>query len=172
MSKFFLFLLGIVAVACTEISYKEPQPKGVKSLSKIPTKLQGKYLLEDKDTVYLFEEGLRGKDNGKEEFLLLSDSIVLKEYKGNYFVSYKDGDFWLLRILKHKKNGDLFFLSMDNVPDEENQKKTFIEKLSRETPVIENGSHFIIEPSARKLNSLLKKGFFKEQEKAWLKKIN
>ena len=84
MRKFMFFFLGIAAIACTEISYKEPQPKGIKSLSEIPTNLHGKYLM-DKDTVYLFDKGLRGKDQGKEEVLYLSDSIVLKEYKKYYF---------------------------------------------------------------------------------------
>lgn len=166
----FLFL-GIATIACTEIAYKEPQPKGIKSLSKIPIKLQGKYLM-DKDTVYLFDKGLRGKDQGKEEVLYLSDSTVLKEYKKLYFLSYRDGNVWLLRILKPKENGDLFFLEMGNVPDDETQKKIFIEKLSKEIKVIETEGHYIIEPSPKKLQRLIKKGFFKEQEKAWLKKIN
>lgn len=167
-----LFLIGVTFVACTEISYKEPQPMGIKPLTKIPSRLHGKYILDEKDTVVFFDKGLRGKEDGKEEVLYLSDSIVLKAYKNQYFVNYRDGNVWLLRILTHKKNGDLFLSAMENVPDDEAQRKIFIEKLSKETSVIESNSHYIIEPSPKKLNSLIKKGFFKEQEKPWMKKIN
>ncbi|HEY3430594.1 MAG TPA: hypothetical protein VGK39_07960 [Cyclobacteriaceae bacterium] len=170
MNKLVLFLAGISAIACTEISYKEPQPAGVKPLTTIPSKFHGKYL-SDKDTVVFFENGLRGKDKGKEEVLFLSDSIVLKEYKSHYFVSYRDGNVWLLRILMRKKNGDLYLLEMENVPEDETQKKEFLSNLSKEIPVIESESHYIIEPSPKKLYSLIKKGYFKEQEKPWMKKI-
>ena len=166
-----LFLAGIALVACTEISYKEPQPTGVKALTKIPTKFHGQYL-SDKDTVTFFEKGIRGKEKGKEVFLYLSDSIVLKEYKNNCFVSYRDGNVWLLRILTKSRNGDLYLMAMENVPDDEAQKKIFLDKLRKETPVIETENHYIIEPSPRKLNRLVKKGFFKDSEgKPWMKKI-
>ena len=127
MRKIVILLIGIVSIGCTEISYKEPQPKGVKPLNELPSKLHGKYLM-DNDTVYLFDKGLRGYEDGKKEFVLLSDTIVFKEYKGNYFFSYRDGDVWLLRILRQEKNGDISFLSMDDVPDNEAQRKIFLEK--------------------------------------------
>lgn len=171
MNKLALFLIGVAFVACTEISYKEPQPAGIKPLTKVPSRFHGKYI-SDKDTVEFFEKGLRGKDEGKEEVLYLSDSIVLKVYKREYYISYRDGNVWLLRILTQKKNGDLFLSAMEEVPDDETKKKIFMEELSKETPIIQSNSHYIIDPTPKKLRSLIKKGFFKEQEKPWMKKIN
>lgn len=201
MKNILFIFIATALVSCTEISYKEPQPKGIKSLTKIPAKLHGKYLM-DKDTVFLFENGLRGrdKDTGKETVLQIpSDTLVMKEYKGNYYLSYRDGDYWLLRILKVAKNGDIKLLSMDLVPGDgfekvdldtiavtvqtnslkaeeskistDAKRKEFLEKISKITPVKEIDSHFIIDPSPRKLNQLLKKGFFKELKDGTLKKI-
>jgi len=153
-------------LACTEISYKEPQPKRIKSLESVPEKLHGSYLW-DGDTVIFFDKGFRVKDK-KEDVLYLSDSIVLKKYKNHYFVNYREGFEWRLRILKPLKNGDLMFLEMENVPEDEAERKIFIEKLSAVTPVIEtsidSSKHYIIDPSAKKLYALISKGFFKERK--------
>lgn len=170
MNKFVLFLIGIFAVACTEISYKEPQPRGIQALTKIPSSLHGVYLM-DNDTVTFFENGLRGKENGKEEVLTLSDSIVLKKYKKHYFISYRDGNVWLLRILRKDKNGDLYFMEMDHVPDDEAQRKIFLDKLSAEIPVIRSDPHYIIDPSPKELYRLIKKGYFKDDGVPGLKRI-
>lgn len=173
VNKLTFFLLAIVFTACTEISYKEPQPKGIKILASVPEKLHGTYLM-DGDTVTFFAQGFRAMDNKKEDVLYLSDSITLKKYKNYYFVSYREGYEWLLRILKPQKNGDLLMLEMDHVPDDVVQRKQFIETLSKETPVIETTvdsvTHFVIDPSAKKLYDLIQKGFFKEKKP--LVKIN
>lgn len=172
MNKSAFFLLTIVFTACTEISYKEPQPKGISSLTSVPEKLCGKYLL-DGDTVIFFDKGFKAIDK-KEDVLYLSDSIVLKKYKSYYFVSYRQGFEWLLRILKPQKNGDILMLEMDNVPEDVAQRKLFIEKLSKETPVIETTvdsvTHYVIDPAPKKLYELIEKGYFKEGKP--LKKID
>ncbi len=172
MNKLILFLLGILLIACTEISYKEPQPKGIKSLTEVPSKLHGTYLWQG-DTITFFDKGFRVKDK-QADFLYLSDSIVLKKYKNHYFVSYREQHEWLIRVLKPQKNGNLLYLEMENVPENDDEKKIFIEKLSKETPVIKNTidsvTHYMIDPSPKKLYTLVKKGFFKE--KSTLKKIN
>ena len=172
MNKITPFLLAVLFLACTEISYKEPQPKGIKSLTSVPEKLHGTYLW-DGDTITFFDKGFRAKDK-KEDVLYLSDSITLKKYKNYYFVSYREGYEWLLRILKPQKNGDLLMLEMELVPEEAAQRKLFIETLSKETPVIETTvdsvTHYVIDPSPKKLHELVKKGFFKEKKP--LVKIN
>lgn len=171
MNKLIQFLLVISVLACTEITYNEPQPKGIKSLAKVPVNLQGTYLWKE-DTITFFERGFRAKDK-KEDVLFLSDSIVIKNYKNHYFISYRESGDWLLRILKPLKNGDLTYLEMENVPEEEPKRKLFLDKLSKETPVIKNTvdsvTHYLIDPSPKKLLTLIKRGYF--QEKGTLVKI-
>src|SRR5688572_4481650 len=166
MNKSAIFLLAIVFTACTEISYKEPQPKGISSLPSVPEKMWGKYIM-DGDTVIFFDKGFRAIDK-KEDVLYLSDSIVLKKYKGYYFVSYRESYEWLLRILKPQTNGDLLMFEMDNVPEDATQRKVFVEALSKETPVIETTvdsvTHYVIDPSPKKLHELIEKGYFKQKK--------
>jgi hypothetical protein len=168
-------LLAVLATSCLEISYKEPQPKGVKSLTKIPKKLQGNYQLTENevlldDIVVVFENGYRlePKDkNEKVEEFLLSDSLVMKYYKGYYFINSRAAYNWHLRVLQRKKNGDLELLEMENIPENEGSRKEFLERLNAEVPVITteiNGRpQYVIDPAPRKLMALIKKGFFKEK---------
>jgi len=160
--------IGLFLVSCTEISYKEPQPKGKKILSQIPGKLHGKYLLyedgEPVDTLIVFNSGYK---IGKDEVASLSDSIVLKYYKGYYFLNMRTDFAWYLRVIKQQKNGDMVYLEMEGVPANEEDEKKFIEKLSAETPVAQTVSddktYYVIDPSPKKLVELIQKGFFKEQ---------
>lgn len=173
MNKLTLLLAGSLLAACTEITYKEPQPKGIKPLSEIPSNIQGVYEFGG-DTITFFNHGFRAKEKDKtEEVLYMGDSIILKSYKGYYFVSYPEHNEWLLRILKPQKNGDLVYLEMENVPEDETERKIFLEKLSTEIPVAismkDSVTRYTIDPSSKKLYSLIQKGFFKE--KSILKKI-
>lgn len=180
MRKFVFLLLGIAVIGCTEISYKEPQPKGVKQLLEVPSKLHGMYSWsvegrDQSDTVIFFKNGFRANNKKEKDILYLSsDSLVLKKYKNYYFFNYREGGNWMLRVLEPQKNGDILYLEMENVPEDEQEKKIFIERLSKETPVIETMvdsiKHYTIDPSPKKLYSLIEKGFFKE--KAKLFKIN
>ena len=74
--KFSLILFLVVLISCKEITYKEPQPKGKKSLTEIPFSLQGKYLLIDengidKDTLYINRSGYRTQGGAVEEGVLV-----------------------------------------------------------------------------------------------------
>ena len=167
MKNLVLLFLGIVLFSCTEISYKEPQPKGIKALSKIPSALHGTYHWkgDEQDTIIIFDGGFKSIDK-KEDALYVSDSLVLKKYKGNYYINYRDDSRWLLRILKPQKNGDLLFMQMKNVPQAGAERQEFIQKLSMETPVVESTvdstTYFIIDPSPKKLHKLIESGFFEE----------
>lgn len=170
MNKLILFLLTTVMIACSEVSYNEPQPKGIKSLTEVPAKFHGTYFWQGEtgDTVVFFKDGFRANNKKEEDVLYLnSDSLVLKKYKNYFFISYRDDHRWLLRILKPLKNGNFVYLEMENVPEDAAQRKIFIEKLSKESPVMEDttgiATRYTIDPTPKKLYSLIQKGFFKEK---------
>ncbi|MCU0396518.1 MAG: hypothetical protein MUC73_00310 [Cyclobacteriaceae bacterium] len=175
MKAFALFLLLILLnLACTEISYKEPQPKGIKALKEVPSKLNGRYLIlesdEPVDTLVIDKTGYR---LGKDEVASLSDSLILKYYKGYYFLNLREEYVWYLRVIKREKNGDIQYLQMPEFPDDEEARNQFIQKLSNDIKVtkteVENKTYFIIEPSPKKLMELIQKGYFTGQT---FKKIN
>ena len=63
MHRLLAAILFLSLFACKEISFKEPQPKGKKSLSQVPRELLGSYLVveekggDSKDTLVVTEKG-------------------------------------------------------------------------------------------------------------------
>jgi len=90
-----MLLAGVVA--CTEVPFKVPQPEGVKSLSAIPAKLHGTYQIEKNGTpsgkMVVEANGYRIENDEYDqapEVFLLSDSVVIKNYKGYYFINVRN----------------------------------------------------------------------------------
>jgi hypothetical protein len=132
MNKLSLFVLGISFIACTEITFKEPQPKGIKALAEFPGSLQGKYIVpqdsgsEKFDTVYIESTRYRINSLIKEgEWMnrgVLSDSLALKNYKGFYFLNFYTDEQWVVRVFKQEKNGNIQLYEI-NLSDDEAIKK-------------------------------------------------
>lgn len=174
--KQFICLILLCLFACKEISFQQPQPKGKKTLYKIPAKLRGEYLLSDpgspaKDTLFVAFDGYCIGHDPKEK-RILSDSLVLKYYRGYYFlnINTNTNPEWLLRVIKRERNGDLVYM---NLEEENNDFSAFIKKLSSEVRVdsveMRDGKLYQIDPTPQRLISLIDKGYFK---KITLKKIN
>jgi hypothetical protein len=172
------FLLLVTIASCKEVTFQTPQPKDRSALSSIPKNIQGKYLTrtEDgelsKDTIVITEKGYhfgyfdmadRSKKNESYEQGVLSDTMVLKSYKGYYFLSLNENPEWILRVLKREKNGDLIYMAMD---EKDANFNDFLNKLSMEIRVdsiqTEKETLYQIDPSASKLVELIDKGFFSE----------
>jgi hypothetical protein len=159
--------IGLFLASCSEISYKEPQPRGIKALSQIPPKLQGNYLVTDGEETDTLRVVQQGYTIGNDDEARLSDSLVLKYYKGYYFLSSRDDFAWYLRVTRRQKNGDLLYLELERIPENEEERKNFITKISAVIPVVEtkidDKTYFVIDPSPKQLIELIKKGYFKEQ---------
>lgn len=167
-------LLFVWLCCCKEITYREPQPKGVKALNTIPQSLRGKYLLPDdnrmdRDTLVVDTTTYFAVSDKKDK-RVLGDSLVLKYYKGYYFVNLNDRPEWLLRIIKQEKNGDLSYLM---ISAEEKEFNTLLKNLSSEIRVdsteVNGEKLYQIDPSPKQLMNLIKKGYFKKT--TTLKKI-
>jgi len=160
-------------VACKEISFKQPQPKGIRALATIPGELRGRYLLVDPnsptpDTLFVEMEGYRVGHNPKEKNIL-GDSIVLKSYKGYYFLNINGNPEWFLRVVKRESNGDLLYMSLEQ---EQNDFGSFVKKLSTVINVdsvqLKDEKLYQINPTPKELVTLIDNGYFK---KIILKKI-
>ncbi len=161
--RLFLLLPFVVFVSCKEITYRETQPKGKKSLTEIPSSLRGNYLLIDdngidKDTLVIGNTGYRTKGGAVDEGVL-GDSLVLKKYKGYYFLNINQRPEWALRIIKQEKNGDLSFMSMDD-----KDFNTFVNTLAKEIQIdsteTTNEKLYQIDPTPKQLVGLIKKKYF------------
>lgn len=179
-----IFLLVFVLASCKEISFREPQPKGRKPLSSVPRKLQGKYLTYQengelsKDTVVITQYGYRfgyfdelPASNHREDYEegTLSDTLVLKVYRGYYFLNLYEHPEWLLRVIQQQRNGDLVYMAMEQ---EDVDFNDYVKKLSSEILIdsikMENETLYHIDPTAAKLVELIEKGYFTQTK---LKKI-
>jgi len=160
-------------VACKEISFQQPQPAGIRALANIPVELRGRYLLVDPNspaTDTLFVEGVGYRvGHNRNEKNLLGDSIVLKSYKGYYFLNINGNPEWFLRVIKRERNGDLLLMGLEQ---EQNDFGNFVKKLSGTIGVdsiqLKDEKLYQINPTPKQLVSLIDKGFF---TKRTLKKI-
>jgi hypothetical protein len=185
MLKVIVIITLSILTGCKEISFHEPQPKGKKSLPSIPKNLRGSYLplKEDgslaEDTIVIHEKGYRfgylnpedRNKRSKDEYETgtLSDTLVLKSFKGYYFLNFRENPQWMLRILKIEKNGDLTFMA----PEQEDVDfKDYIKKLSMEIKIdsfqSEKKMIYQIDPTPTELVKLVEKGYF---SKALLKRV-
>jgi hypothetical protein len=170
----FVFIISVLAallvVACKEVTFRDPQPKGIRSLQQVPTRMQGYYLVADDsgkvDTLVISTNSFYSKREPTKDSRHLSDTLIMKTYKGYYFFNQRDRNdpTWLLRIVKQEKNGDLHYLAMDDERFNE-----FLVKLSREIRVdsvdLGKGMIYTIDPTPKQLMSLIEKGYFIKQAK-------
>jgi hypothetical protein len=177
MNKVSKILAFLLIVGCKEVSFKDPQPKGKKALASVPKILQGKYLAiteegqPAKDTVIITSNGYRfgyydpaeraGHRNDKYDVGILSDSLVLKSYKGYYFFNLNENPEWLLRVLKQERNGDLWYMALEQKNVDFND---YLRKLSLELPIdsmtTEKETLYQIDPTPNELIALINKGYF------------
>jgi hypothetical protein len=169
-----LIWIALVASSCKEVSFSVPQPAGIPALKEVPTALQGKYQAKDqpkdekKDTLIIESWGYHFKDRAEKDWLgrgVLNDTLVLKYYQNYYFVNFKSGSQWVLRLVKQLDNGDIEFLSVDIQDDA--KRKEMIRKLSRKFTLkeVKNGddTYYQINPTPAQLMQLIKEGYFTGQ---------
>jgi len=161
----------LMLYSCKEVSFTDAQPAGVTALTEIPTELKGKYLIVNKatgeknDSLIIESWGYRLKDKDDKDWLgkgTLSDSLVVKFYKDYYFINFRSGNQWVLRLVKKKPSGDLEFLSIDIQDDA--RRKGLVKKLSNRFTLkeIKKGDDvfYQINPTPAQLLQLIKEGYF------------
>jgi hypothetical protein len=109
--------------------------------------------------------GYHFKDSKDNDWLgrgTLSDSLVLKYYANVYFVNFRAGDQWVLRLIRQKPSGAIEFLSI-NLSDDV-KRKEILKKLSKRFPVKEiekkDDIFYQINPTKEQLMKLIQEGYF------------
>ncbi|MBT1703091.1 hypothetical protein [Chryseosolibacter indicus] len=174
MKRVVAFLLLISLFSCKEVSFKEAQPVSRRPLVSVPKILRGKYLTYKengelaKDTVIINSMGYRfgyfspeerTKATNQYDDGVLSDSMVLKSYKGYYFLSLNQKPEWILRVIKLQKNGDLLYMAPEQPGVNINE---YIKRLSTLMPVdstrVNDKTIYQIDPSPQQLIDLIEEG--------------
>ena len=166
----FFSVLALLLYSCKEVSFPEPQPAGVTALAQVPKSLQGRYIgIDDKgadtDTLIIESTGYHFRDAKDNDWLgkgQLCDSLVIKFYQNYYFVNFRSGDQWVLRLLKQKPSGSIEFMSIPVSDDA--KRKEILKKLSKKFEVKElkrkDDTFYGIKPTKEQLMELIKEGFF------------
>ncbi len=157
--------------SCKEVTFREPQPAGIAPLKEVPSAIRGSYATRDKatgeigDTLIIESWGYHFKDMEDKDWLgkgRLSDTLVVKFYENYYFVNFKEGDQWVLRLIKEKSPGVLEFMLIDIQDD--SKRKEMLRKISRKVPIKEidrnDDTFYQINPTPAQLMALIKEGFF------------
>lgn len=165
---------ALLLASCKEVSFPEPQPAGVQRLKEVPSALRGKFVGvnaqgNDTDTLIIESWGYHFRDTNDKDWLgkgVLSDSLVVKFYQDHYFVNFRTGDQWVLRVIRQKTGGAIDFLSIPVGDDA--QRKEILRKLSRKFTVKEvqrkDDTFYQINPTREQLMELLRDGFFTGNE--------
>lgn len=120
----YLFLLAILLSACDQVIYTDSQPVKTKSLLVIPAALQGKWIDQNGDTLSVYDNYFHypSKEFTIEEPEYLSDSAILKQYKGKYFYNRRiligSDIFWLTYMIDPIEDGkalDLYTMDPDDI---------------------------------------------------------
>jgi hypothetical protein len=161
-------LVLLPLMACEQVLFREPQPRGVKPMSAIPGKIQGKYLLdvedgsEEPDTVYIHEKEFRIGTEGN-DIRRLGDSIRFTSYKGWYFVSFREKTLWDVKALKRTPDHDLEYYSIDLTGTDE-KRDSLLRVINDLVPVqnihADGDTLHVIDPTPRQLLSMVRKGYF------------
>lgn len=161
---------AMLLYSCKEVSFREPQPTGVTALKEVPKALHGRYVGiaekgDDTDTLIIESWGYHFRDNKEKDWLgkgVLSDSLVVKFYQDYYFVNFRSGDQWVLRVIHQKTDGSIEFLSIPVGDDA--KRKDILKKLSKKFTVKEiqrkDDTFYQINPTRDQLMQLIREGFF------------
>jgi len=162
---------SLLLFSCKEVTFKEPQPAGVPALTEVPPGLRGTYQAFDQttgdfsDTLIIESWGYRMKDKDDKDWLgrgTLSDTLVVKYHENYYFVNFKSGGQWVLRLVKQAADGSIGFLAIDIQDDA--KRKDILKKISKKLKVSEfkhkDDTYYQINPTSQQLMTLIKEGFF------------
>ena len=174
-----IVIWALLLCSCKEVSFREPQPAGVSSLTEIPKSLHGNYIAidekgNDTDTLIVEPWGYHFRDTKEKDWLgkgVISDSLVVKSYQNYYFVNFRSGDQWVLRLIRQKPNGSIEFMAIPVGDDA--KRKDILKKLSKKFPVKEiqkkDDTFYQINPTRDQLMQLIREGFFTGNELSKIK---
>ncbi len=162
----YMMLILLTFSGCDQVIFLEPQPEKVNELVEIPQTLQGTYLDQDGDTMYIDKQSFSYNSAefiGLEE-VNLSDSVVLKKYKGHYYynaaIRLEDGKYWLCYILYPEDGGsgfDLYAMDPDDVV-----KLAKLQEITSKIKDIEEGdkNYYLFDPKKKDYKKIISDTIF------------
>jgi len=117
---FFVFIASIFS-SCGNLVYQHPVPQKSAVLKEFPKELQGVYVNNGSDTLYIYKTNYQYGRIGSMRSLSgeLSDKLTLKKYQDYYFLNFRNEDgFWNMigaRLIDGKLK--LYLIELENKGD-------------------------------------------------------
>ncbi len=150
-------LLLLLLSSCVEVGFKHPQPSKGKSLSEVPKEIIDFYSDIKSDSTSGNIKDLYNADDFDKS---LSETTILKKWKGKYFLNEKEDSLWHIIMIVPVANNKFDTYRLDG-DDEQTQKKlnriTEVEEIRSEDGELE---HLILDPTNREFNKIVKSGAF------------
>ena len=106
-------------------------------------------------TVRSFGDSVKVFSRKDDELFKISDQQILREYKGYYFLNYKDSnDYWKVKILNLVKDTLEFDYILSDDDMENVRNITMVETVQDST---EESSKYFLKPTKREMKKILKK---------------
>lgn len=161
-----LIVLALMLAGCDQVIFPEPQPKKEKPLTSIPLPLQGTFLDENGDSLYVYEDHFSYMNDDLVNFedIYLSDSAVLKSYIGHYFLNIKifigDETYWLTYIIEplpEDQGIDLYSMDPDDVV-----RLAKLQEVTSKVRDIEKGdqAYYLFDPKRRHYKKIISDTIF------------
>jgi len=152
----YLFLLLLVQ-SCSNIVYYSAVPEGQAELKEFPSLLQGKYIVNEGDTLEILSSSYRYGHQGEMDYLQgdLNNELVLKEKDGFYFLNFKSDDSFWEMIAAQAFPDKLILYSIDTKNSNDIKIINEVLKSGKAKSFKEEGK-YIIKPSDEEIIQLLK----------------
>lgn len=157
-------LLGFMAMAtlqsCMETRFKEPQPIEKREKSSFPKSIQGLYMSDDGDSVFIENDHISGpigpKNTGTFPELQIGDSLKIKKYKKRIFVNLLDKkNYWNVALIDYSSKGHLhvYYIDPKSPKTKDLRKITKVEEYKNDKGKTE---YLLLNPSKSEWKQIIK----------------
>ena len=150
-------LLLVMLSSCVEVGFKHTQPSKANNLSEIPKEMIDFYANKKSDSA---SGGINDLYNSDDFDTSLSETTILKKWKGKYFLNQKEDGLWHVFMIVPVSNDKFETYQLDG------GNENTVELLKRITEVEEVFSDdgelesLILDPTNREFKKIIKSGAF------------
>ena len=155
LSKTLIIL--VLLSSCVEVGFKNPQPLKARNLEEIPKEMLDFYTNQKKDST---ENSITDLYSVDDFDATLSETTILKKWKGNYFLNQKENDLWHVFMIVPSSNNMYETYQLDGG----NEKTvSLLKKITEVEEVFSDDGELkslILDPSHREFKKIVKSGAF------------
>ena len=145
------------------VYFDQPQPVGKKNLNSFPKNIRGSYkTISEEDTILKIEKNfiLAYFDEGKNLKFSMSDNLIARRYKGDYYINIldKESSYWNVYCLSFKKGQ--IYLGNPVSGDEDMERYSRITRIDRLDSSNTDSKEYRLNPSQTEFRNLVREGFF------------